>query len=62
MYTLQCIVHEIMALVDSVINGSSKKRVGSFMVQGVAINGKFRPFLTLSISSESVYSKKIVYY
>ena len=56
-YTLKCIVDEIMASDDSVItyhdDGSKKKGVGSFMVQGVTINGKFRAFPTLPIASES---------
>ena len=56
-YTLKCIVNEIMASDESVItyheDGSKKKGVGSFMVQGVTINGKFRAFPTLPIASES---------
>ena len=56
-YTLKCIADEIMASDESVItyheNGSKKKGVGSFMVQGVTINGKFRAFPTLPIASES---------
>ena len=56
-YTLKCIVDEIMASDESVItyheDGSKKKGVGSFMVQGVTINGKFRTFPTLPIASES---------
>ena len=55
-YTLKCIVDEIMASDESVItyheDGSKKKGVGSFMVQGVTINGKFRAFPTLPIASE----------
>ena len=46
-----------MASDDSVItyhdDGSKKKGGGSFMVQGVTINGKFRAFPTLPIASES---------
>ena len=56
-YTLKCIADEIMASDESVItyheDGSKKKGVGSFMVQGVTINGKFRAFPTLPIASES---------
>ena len=55
-YTLKCIVDEIMASDESVItyydDGSKKKGVGSFIVQAVAINGKFRAFPTLPIASE----------
>ena len=57
-YTLKCIVDEIMASDEAVItyhdDGSRKKGVGSFMVQGVTINGKFRAFPTLPIASESM--------
>ena len=56
-YTLKCIVDEIMASDESVItyhdDDSKKKGVGSFMLQGVTINGKFRAFPTLPIASES---------
>ena len=56
-YTLKCIVYKIMASDESGIiyhdNGSKKKGVGSFMVQGVTINGKFRAFPTLPIASEN---------
>ena len=56
-YTLKCIVYKIMASDESAIiyhdNGSKKKGVGSFMVQGVTINGKFRAFPTLPIASEN---------
>ena len=55
-YTLKCIVDEIMASDESAItyhdNGSKKKGVGSFIVQAVAINGKFRAFPTLPIASD----------
>ena len=50
-YTMKCIVDEIIASDDTVITyhdgGSKKNGVGSFMVQGVTINGKFRAFPTL---------------
>ena len=56
-YTLKCIVDGMMPSDESVItyhdDDSKKKRVGSFMVQGVTINGKFRAFPTLPIASES---------
>ena len=54
---IKCIVDEIMESEDVVItyhdDGSRKKEVSAYMVQGVTINGKFRTFLTLPIASES---------
>ena len=55
--TLSEIVDEMMEGSDAVItyheDGSKKKGVGSFSVQGVTIDGKYRAFPTLPISSES---------
>ena len=51
------IVEEIMQSNETVItyhdDGSKKKSVGSFMVQGVTIDGVFRAFPALPIASES---------
>ena len=55
-YTLKCIVDKIIASDESVItyhdDCPKKKGVGSFIVQAVAINGKFMAFPTLPIASE----------
>ena len=54
---LKCVVEEMMEGDETVItfhdDGSKKKSVGSFMVQGVSIDNKFRAFPTLPVASES---------
>lgn len=54
---IKCIVEQIMKCSETVItyhdDGSKKKGVGSFMVQGVTIDGVFRAFPALPIASES---------
>ena len=55
--TLKCIVEEMMTSDDVVItyhdDGSAKKSVGHFSVQGLTINGVFRALPTLPVASES---------
>ena len=53
-YTLKCIVDEIMASDEFIItyhNNGSKKKSWMFMVKCVTINGKFRVFPTLPINN-----------
>ena len=54
---IRCIVEEIMKSDETVItyhdDGSKKKGVGSFGVQGLTINGTYRALPTLEIASES---------
>ena len=56
--TLAKIVKEVMGSNDKTVvtyndDGSKKQGTGSFCVQGVTINGKFRAFPTLQIASEA---------
>ena len=55
--TLSCIVDEIMRSDDVVItyhsDGSKRQGAGGYSVQGITIDGKYRAFPTLPISSES---------
>ena len=55
---LSCLVEKIMASESRATityhdDGSKKQGAGSFSVQGVSIDGKFFPFPTLSLASET---------